>query len=234
MAEQGTVIIVGGTSEFGKRTAIHYAQKGHPVVVTSRDTGRAQAAAQEVGSNCIGISLDLTKPREIPDALADVSDVQHLVITSVERDANNVADYNLDGAMNLTTLKLIGYPQVIHVLLPQMREDASIVLYGGLAKDRPYPGSLTVTTVNGGIMTMIRSLALQIAPIRINAIHPAIVGDSPFWEDKPAEVLEGFRSRTPLGRLVTIDDVVHASIFLLENKAITGFNLNIDGGWLSM
>jgi NAD(P)-dependent dehydrogenase (short-subunit alcohol dehydrogenase family) len=108
------------------------------------------------------------------------------------------------------------------------------VLYGGLAKSRPYPGSTTVTTVNGAITTMVHTMAVELAPIRVNAIHPAIVGDSPYWKDKPAAVLEGFRSRTPLGRLVTMADVVHATVFLLENRSVTGVNLNVDGGWLLM
>jgi NAD(P)-dependent dehydrogenase (short-subunit alcohol dehydrogenase family) len=113
-----------------------------------------------------------------------------------------------------------------------MRQSGSIVLYGGLAKDRPYPGSTTITTINGGVMTMVHSLAIELAPIRVNAIHPAIVGDSPYWAGKPAEVLERFRARTPLGELITVDDVVDATIFLLENRAVTGVNLRVDGGWM--
>jgi NAD(P)-dependent dehydrogenase (short-subunit alcohol dehydrogenase family) len=117
-------------------------------------------------------------------------------------------------------------------LLSRMGDDSSIVMFGGLAKSRPYPGSTTVTTVNGAVSTMIHTMAVELAPIRVNAIHPAIVGDSPYWKDKPAAVLENFRSRTPLGRLVSMADVVHATAFLLENRAVTGVNLNVDGGWL--
>lgn len=230
MAEKGTVVIIGGTSEFGKGTARHYAEKGHPVVVSSRDPERATALAKEIGGTCTGCSVDLTKPYEIAKCLEGIEDVQHLVITPVERDANTVRDYNIEGATNLVMMKLVGYTEAIHALVPKMRERASIVLYGGNAMNRPYPGSLTVTTVNGGIMSMIRTLAVELAPIRVNAIHPAIVGDSPFWADKPPQVLEAFRSRTPLGELVTIEDVVHATIFLLENKGITGVNLLVDGG----
>jgi NAD(P)-dependent dehydrogenase (short-subunit alcohol dehydrogenase family) len=230
MAEPGTVVIIGGKSVFGMSTAKHYAEKGHPVVVTSRNADSANTLAQEIGGNCTGLSLDLTKPDEIASSLESVQDVQHLVVVPVERDANTVKDYNMAGAINLVTLKLIGYTEVIHALSSKMRERASIVLYGGNAMNRPYPGSLTVTTVNGGISSMIRALAIELAPIRINAIHPAIVGDSPFWADKPAAVLDAFRERTPLGELVSTEDVVHATIFLLENKGITGINLLVDGG----
>jgi NAD(P)-dependent dehydrogenase (short-subunit alcohol dehydrogenase family) len=232
MDSLGTVVVVGGTSEIGKRLARRYVQQGYPVVVTSRDAERANAAAQEVGGNSRGLSLDLTKPHELAAALAEVDDVDRLALVAVDRDANNVRDYNIEGALNLVTLKLVGYTEVIHLLAPRMRRQGAIVLFGGLAKDRPYPGSTTVTTVNGGVMTMVHTLAVELAPLRVNAIHPAIVGDSPFWAAKPAAVLDGYRARTPLGELVTMDDVVDATVFLLENKAVTGVNLRVDGGWM--
>lgn len=232
MGKPGTVVVIGGTSEIGKRLAQHYAGQGHPVVVTSRDTGRAGIAAQAVGGECVGLSLDLSKPHEIAGALAGVDDVEYLALVAVDRDENNVRNYNIDGAQNLITLKLVGYTEVIHVLAPRMRKHGSIVLYGGLAKDRPYPGSTTVSTVNGGVMTMVHTLAVELAPLRVNAIHPGIVGDSPYWAGKPEEVLNRIRTRTPLGELVTIDDVVGATVFLLENRAVTGVNLRVDGGWM--
>ena len=85
--------------------------------------------------------------------------------------------------------KLVGYTETIHVLCPRFTPDASIVLFGGLAKERPYPGSTTVTTVNGGVNNMIKTLAVELAPVRVNAVHPGIVGDSPAWSGKPPEVL---------------------------------------------
>ena len=106
------------------------------------------------------------------------------------------------------------------------------MLFGGLAKDRPYPGSTTVTTVNGAVTTMVTAFAVELAPIRVNAIHPGIVGDSPFWASKPPAVLEAFRNRTPTGRLATMADVVDAVAFLLENRSVNGVNLRVDGGTL--
>lgn len=232
MHKPGTVVVIGGTSEIGKRLARRYAGQGHKVVVTSRDAGQARVAAQEVGGECVGLSLDLTQPQQIATALADVNDVEHLALVAVDRDENKVREYNIDGALRLVTLKLVGYTEVVHVLAPRMRTHGSIVLFGGLAKDRPYPGSTTVSTVNGGVMTMVHTLAVELAPLRVNAIHPGIVGDSPYWAAKPKEVLDKFRARTPLGELATIDDVVDASAFLLENRAVTGVNLRVDGGWM--
>ena len=109
-----------------------------------------------------------------------------------------------------------------------MGDESSAVLFGGRAKGRPYPGGTTVTTVNGGISSLIRTLAVELAPIRFNAIHPGFVGDSPFWENKS---LDHVVARTPLGRLVTMAEVVQATVFLLENGGVNGVNLYVDGGW---
>ena len=78
---------------------------------------------------------------------------------------------------------------------------------------------------------MIRTLALEMAPIRFNAIHPGIVADSPYWAGKP---LDHVVARTPTKRLTTMADVVDATVFLLENPAVNGVNLYVDGGWMLM
>ncbi len=116
-------------------------------------------------------------------------------------------------------------------MIPKFTDDASVVLFGGLAKERPYPGAITVATVNGGISTMINDLVIELPPIRFNAIHPGIVGDTPHWEGKD---LSGFVERTPTGKLATTADVVDATVFLLENPAVNGVNLYVDGGWMRM
>lgn len=232
MSNHGSVVIIGGTSGIGKEIAKYYAGRDREVVISGRDAERAKSVADEIGGRTSGIALDLAYPEEIAGALADIGTVEHLLLLAIDRDENTVRDFSVQRARQLVTLKLVGYIEVVHALIPRLTPDASVVVFGGLAKDRPYPGSTSVTTVNGGVTTMVHTLAVELAPIRVNALHPAIIGDSPYWADKPAEVLENFRSRTPLGRLVSMQDVVGAAVFLLENPAVTGINLRIDGGWL--
>jgi NAD(P)-dependent dehydrogenase (short-subunit alcohol dehydrogenase family) len=74
----------------------------------------------------------------------------------------------------------------------------------------------------------------ELAPVRVNAIHPAIVGDSPQWVNMPPERHQALVDRTPIGRLVTMAEVASAARFLLENEALNGLNLVIDGGWMCM
>ena len=230
----GSVVIVGGTRGLGRELAQFYAGRGRDVVITGRDAAAAAACAAEIGGATRGLGLDLADPETIGDRLSDVGDVEFLVLAAIERDSNTVKDYDIAAAMRLVTLKVVGYTETIHALLPRMDGDAAVLIYGGLARDRPYPGSTTVTTVNGAVTGLVRTLVIELAPRRVNALHPAIVGDSPQWRDMPEERFQALVSRTPTGRLVTMAEVVDASRFLLENRAINGINLAVDGGWLCM
>jgi NAD(P)-dependent dehydrogenase (short-subunit alcohol dehydrogenase family) len=225
-----TVVVVGGTQGLGRDLARHYAETGRHVVVTGRDAERAAAAAAELGDSVEGLAFDLSEPTTIAPALSSLGSIDRLALAALDRDLNNVADYDIVAAIRLVTLKLVGYTEVVHTLLPRLMLDASILLYGGLAKLRPYPGSTTITTINHGVDGLVRTLAAEVPPIRVNAIHPGIVGDSPFWSPK-TEALDATLAKTPTGRLVEMRDVTDAAVFLLENPSMHGTELRIDGGW---
>ena len=227
---KGTVVIAGATNELGKALAKHYVERGHRLVVSSRKMERAEVLAKELGGDSVPVAFDLAEPHSIAPALADVEDVLRLVVMGIYRDDNKVREYDVDEAIKLVTLKLVGYTECVHVLSSKMLANASILVFGGLAKDQPYPGSTTITTVNGAMSTLINSLAVELSPIRVNAIHPGQVGDSPAWMSKPKEVIDNLKSRTAMGRLVTVAEVTDAAVFLLENGGVNGVNLRVDGG----
>jgi NAD(P)-dependent dehydrogenase (short-subunit alcohol dehydrogenase family) len=228
-----TVLVVGGTQGLGRCIAEHYAGQGREVVISGRDGARAETAAGEIGGATRGVAIELSDPEEIAAVLDGIGSVDHVVLAAIERDLNSVRDYDIGRALKLATLKLVGYTEVLHCLHRRMHGDTSVLLFGGLAKDRPYPGSTTVTSVNGAVTTMIRTLAIELAPVRVNALHPGIVGDSPAWVNA-AEMLESVKARTPTGRLVTMAEVTNAALFLLENTAVNGVNLAVDGGWVML
>jgi NAD(P)-dependent dehydrogenase (short-subunit alcohol dehydrogenase family) len=231
MANSSTAVIVGGTSGIGRAVAKMLAERGEKVYITGRDQARTDAVAAEIGLGVQGLALDVAKPETIEAALKSVGSVDHLVISAIERDSNTIKEYDIRRALNLVTLKLVGYAEVIHTLVGRFTQDASIVLLGGLAKERPYPGSTTVSTVNGGVTGMVHTLAVELGPIRVNAVHPGIIGDTDTWSGKPEEFLNGLRSRTPTGRLASTEDVSGAIMFLLDNRGVNGVNLVVDGGW---
>jgi NAD(P)-dependent dehydrogenase (short-subunit alcohol dehydrogenase family) len=230
---EGVVVIVGGTSGLGRRLAEKYTAKGRPVVITGRDAARVEAVAGEMPEGVRGVALELCEPHEIAARLDGIAAVDRVVLAAIDRDSNTVRDYDAERALKLATLKLVGYTEVLHCLHPAMHDETAVLMFGGLAKDRPYPGSTTVTAVNGAVTSMVRTFAVELAPVRVNALHPGIVGDSPMWKDA-GEMLANVKARTPTGRLITMDDVTDAAIFLLENRAMNGVNLAVDGGWMML
>lgn len=223
-----TAVVLGGSSGIGKEVAKTLTARGR-VYLTGRTIATATAAAEEIGAGAIPLALDLADPESIAAALASVERVDDLVIAAIERDSNSLANYNIEAAIRLVTIKLVGYTEAIHALNDRFSPRTSIVLFGGLALERPYPGSTTVSTVNGGVVGLVHTLASEMAPIRVNAVHPGIIGDSPYWEGKDNSNIV---ARTPLGRLVTMQEIVDSVLFLLDNTGVNGVNLAMDGGWL--
>ena len=133
MPEPGAVVVIGGTRGLGLEVARHYAGQGREVVLSGRDQQRAEAAAADVGGNARGIAHDLAEPRQLAGCLAGIERVGHLVLAAIERDENTVHSFDLEGATRLATLKLIGYTEVVHQLVPRMDADGAVLLFGGRA-----------------------------------------------------------------------------------------------------
>ncbi|MGN6502583.1 MAG: SDR family NAD(P)-dependent oxidoreductase [Pseudolysinimonas sp.] len=228
-----TIVVVGGTSGIGLELARRIVADGDNVVITGRDAENSRQIAESIGPAASSVAVDISEPETIAESLKPIGHVDGLVLAAIERDANNIREYSVERARRLVVLKLVGYTETIHALSDRLTPtvDTGIVLFGGRAKDMPYPGSTTVSTINGGVEGLTNTLALELAPIRVNALHPGIIGDSPFWASKPPQVLDGYKSRTPGGELATMADVVDATLFLLRNRGVSGTQLYVDRGW---
>ena len=219
-------VIVGGTRAIGLElpaTTSRLGRRHH-----RRDREHRECRQGLGGGRSLGSRFDLAEPETIAPALADVGPVRRLALVAIERDQNSVADYDLAQAIRLVTLKLVGYTEVVHQLHGRLTDDASILLFGGMAK-RAYTGSTTVTTVNGGVVGLTRTLVEELKPRRVNSIHPGIVGTARTGRRRrqPASAT----SETPLGRLREHVGDGNAAVFLLENTAVNGVDLIVDGGW---
>ncbi|MEV4172558.1 SDR family oxidoreductase [Nonomuraea sp. NPDC049709] len=225
-----STIIIGGSGGLGRVIAQRFAGRGDDVIITSRDKARAETVAAEIGAGTRGLALDLARPETIGASLAEVRGVDNLVITAAGQAANTLERFDLTDAITAVTMKLVGYTEAVRVLRDRFGPGASVVLFGGLAKERPYPGSTVVTTFNAGITGLVRTLAVEIAPHRVNALHPGLIGDSPKWRHVPNPP---HSTRTPIGRLVTMAEIADATDFLLRNTGINAHDLHMDGGLLA-
>ena len=140
---------------------------------------------------------------------------------------NTLASFDIDAAIDAVTVKLVGFTETIRVMRDRFTPAASVVVFGGLARNRPYPGSTMVTYLQRRCQRLVRALALELAPIQINALHPGVVGDDSRRRDLPDHPAI---SRTPLRRLVTVAEIVDATDFLLTNSGVCAIDLMIDGG----
>lgn len=226
----GISVVVGGSSGLGRAIAERLAAEGDDVVITSRDATKAATVAGEIAASARGLAVDLSRPETIADAFAGVEAMDRLVITAIQQAVNSLQGFNLGTANAAVTVKLVGYTETVRVLHPRFGPDASVVLFGGLAFARPYPGSTMVSAVNGAITSLVKALAVEIAPHRVNGLHPGLVGDSPKWRTTP---LDGVIARTPTGRTVQMAEVVDATLFLLRNTGVNAHNLVVDGGTLA-
>jgi NAD(P)-dependent dehydrogenase (short-subunit alcohol dehydrogenase family) len=230
------ILILGGTAGMGRELAAHYVRAGNSVVISGRSDGRANKVAAELqaghaqaGGAARGIAVDLAQPAALQSALSDVGHVDSLVLAGMQRDMNTIKDYDINSAAELARVKIVGYTTAVHVLRSRISPSGSVLIFGGVSKDLPYPGSTTISAVNAAIVGLTATLAVELAPVRVNAIHPGAVVDSPYWAGKEA-ALEPVRQRTLTGRLPTMAEIVDGCAFLLENRSANGVNLNVNGG----
>lgn len=233
------VVIVGATTGTGRALAESLIQDGFDVTITGRDERRSAMVAEELKRRSStrevsihSLAVDLSDPQSLSDAFKTVETVDHLVLCGMTRDQNTIKAFNVPAAVELVTTKLVGYAAAAETLRSRMVAGSSVVMFGGIAKDAPYPGSTMVTTVNNGIVGLVKTLSIELSPIRVNAIHPGLIADSPYWVHNESVLADGER-RVLADGLPTMRDIVDGCRFLMRNGAANGVNLGLDGGMRS-
>ncbi len=228
------VFIVGGTSGLGLAVAEAAHALGCKVTIAGRGAKRAAEAARRIGSDVRGAHLDLEDSASIKAALSGADPIDHLVLTPIHPDNQTIRSFDAEVAVRAVRIKIVGYLEAVHHALPQLQPASTVTLFGGLAKANPYPGSTLVSTLNGAITGMTATLAVELAPIRVNGISPCLVEDSPRWQKRIAEgagqAVDLFRAHSPSKRLATVEDIVSGVFFLMDNQVANGMDLELDGG----
>jgi NAD(P)-dependent dehydrogenase (short-subunit alcohol dehydrogenase family) len=215
-------VFVGGSSGIGLAAARRAVAEGWDVVVVSRGPERADVDAEKV-------ALDVTDREAVRELFARLGAVDHLVCSTVARAGGPVKELDLDAARRAFEVKLWG--PLAAVQSADVRE--SVVLLSGVAASTPIRGGAATAAVNGAVEAIVRTLAVELAPVRVNAVSPGIV-DTPTWASMPEADRDAMFDRLsgalPAGRVGSADDLADAIWLLLTNGFVTGTVLHVDGG----
>ena len=226
-----TVLVVGRGSGIARAVTGAALAAGARVVAAGRDVASLEADYRGTGVTVKGV--DLTDEATIAALAADLGPVDHVVSTASARARGAVSELTPEALILSFHTKVVGPIMLAKHFAPTMPEDGSFVLFSGVAALEPDPGFLAVAATNGSVNTVTRSLAVELAPIRVNAISPGTI-DTGAWdglgEEKKAELFARLSAKNPSRRIGTVEDIAQAVIFAMTNAFMTGVSVSIDGG----
>lgn len=224
------VVIIGGSSGIGFVTALAKAY-GANVTITGRSEDKLHQAAKELGGVKTAI-VDICKECDIRQLFEGLESVDHLVVLGASLASGKIVDTPLEELGRPITERLWGAIYTIRYAVPKM-SSGSITLISGLFSSRPVAGMAVVAAAVGGIEAMTRALALELSPLRVNAISPGYI-DTPLlkaaFEDRYEGVVKAQAATLPTKRIGTAEEAARAILFLMTNGFMTGEVLHIDGG----
>jgi NAD(P)-dependent dehydrogenase (short-subunit alcohol dehydrogenase family) len=224
------VVVVGGSSGIGLAVAQMAATRGARLTLMARSAERLAAAAELVGGAQVR-TLDLRQPETVAAAARALGEVDHLVITAGEYAPARLADSQPAGWRALVEERLVGPLSLIRDVAPRIT--SSIVVFSGTVARRPLPGSVWHSLAAAGMEAAVRALAVELAPVRVNAIAPGAI-DTPMLDRvlgaQKAERTAAMAARLPARRVGSSWDAAEAVLFVMTNAFMTGATVQIDGG----
>ena len=227
-----TVLVVGRGSGIARAVVVAARDAGAHVIAAGRDQDAlAGAYADEAGISTE--TVDLTDEASIEALGKRLGGVDHVVSTASARARGRLADLDRDAIRLSFDTKVIGPLMLAKHLAPRMNEGGSFVIFSGVAATKIAIGTMGVAITNAAADTLARSLALELAPIRVNAISPGVI-DTGAWdalgEQGKAGYFADISARNPARRIGTAEDIAQGVLFALTNTFLTGQTLHIDGG----
>ena len=228
------VLVIGGSAGIGLATARLAAQYGASVVITSRTQDRLDAALSQLPDPAEGHLLDVTNEESVERLFAAVGELDHLVYTAGEPLRPFPIDgLDLDDARVFLETRLWGAVAAVKHAHARIRPGGSIALTSGSAGARPQPGWLVGAGICGAIESITRTLAVELAPIRVNAFAPGIVRTE-LWHGIPEAdreaMFEATAQQLPVGRIGTPKDVALTVVYLMADGYVTGTVAELNGG----
>jgi NAD(P)-dependent dehydrogenase (short-subunit alcohol dehydrogenase family) len=228
------VVIVGGTSGIGLAVAEKAALLGAEVVIVSSNAERVQEAIKSIGGEAQGQAVDVSDEKAVESFFTNIGAFDHLVFTAGDSlQLHDLADTDLKQARRAFELRYWSVLATVKYGSPHIRKGGSIVLTTGIAGLRPHKGWVVAASVCGTIEALTRALAIELAPIRVNAVSPGVVRTN-LWQNMSSsereQLFESVGKRLPVGRIGEAHDIAQAYLFLMQEGFSTGQTVVVDGG----
>ncbi|MCU1458499.1 MAG: hypothetical protein JWL73_2591 [Actinomycetia bacterium] len=230
--EGRTVVLIGGSSGIGLATASAAAAAGARVLIAGRDRERLDAAAASI-PGVVGVVADVLDDDALIRLFETAGTVDHLVQLASNPKGGRLLDTDDEHLRPVLEVRVWGAIRAVRHAAPRLAPDGSITLVSGVVSQRPTPGTAMVAASAGAVEAMTRALAVELAPIRVNAVCPGAV-ETPMLEralgDRYDDVIAAIGKKLPVGRVGTGADIADAILFLATNGYVTGEILHVDGG----
>ncbi|MGW2649133.1 SDR family oxidoreductase [Streptomyces sp. NPDC001393] len=228
------VLVVGGTSGVGLAAAHEFAAQGAATVIASRSPERLQTALTRLSGlpgPVTGQNLDIRSDDEVEKFAASAPEFDHVVVTAGETPMGRVDTLPLADAYTAMDSKFWGAYRIARSV--PVRSSGSLTLVAGYLSQRPGRASALQSAINAALEALVRGLALEYAPLRVNAVSPGLLR-TPLWDGLDAvareNMYEAAARRLPAGRVGEAADIAQAVLFLTANAYTTGTTLYVDGG----
>jgi NAD(P)-dependent dehydrogenase (short-subunit alcohol dehydrogenase family) len=225
------VLILGGSSGIGLATAAAAASAGASVTIASRSQPKLEAALGRLGGNVRAVVLDTGDEAAIDRFFADEAPWDHIVISAAQTPSGPVRKLDLADAKRAMESKFWGAYRVGRVA--KIAEGGSLTFVSGFLSVRPSAASVLQGAINAALEALARGLALELAPVRVNAVSPGLIA-TPLWsgmaEEKRAAMFAGAAQHLPVRRVGQPEDIANAVLFLMTTPFATGSTVRVDGG----
>jgi NAD(P)-dependent dehydrogenase (short-subunit alcohol dehydrogenase family) len=227
-------VVVGGSSGIGLATARQLRDRG----VTVHVVGRSKEKLDEIAASdpeIVTHQADGGDRAAIGAVFEAVGIIDYLVVSlSGAEGGGALADLDLEALRRAFDAKFWAHLTTVQVALPHLAEQGSITLLGAISAQGAMPGTAGLAAINGAIEAMVRPLAAELAPIRVNAVSRGLV-DTPWWSGLPDDARKTFfdqmAATLPVRKVATAEDVAESVVLVATNTNMSGTIIQSDGGF---